>query len=262
MGQLEKYGLYVLCLVIFLILGVAIWGGGDVPPQGARRQAQGGDVTPLRGGGEVGSGNENVVHASSVADLLGLGGNRGAGGQDGPKGAQQPKVAPAEQPQPDPKADNPVPAPGPVASNVRPTHKVVSGDTFESIAKGLGSAALVADIKKLNPKVEPSKMAVGTELILPSPAEVEARRGGGRLGGGSAGGGSASPVNASATKGDAANHQASGKRTHVIVKGDTLERIARKELGDFRRVDELRKLNPGVDDRNLKVGRALILPAK
>ena len=26
MGQLEKYGLYVLCLVIFLILGVAIWG--------------------------------------------------------------------------------------------------------------------------------------------------------------------------------------------------------------------------------------------
>ncbi len=27
MGQLERYGLYVLCLVIFLILGVAIWGG-------------------------------------------------------------------------------------------------------------------------------------------------------------------------------------------------------------------------------------------
>ena len=27
MGQLEKYGLYVLCLVICLILGVAIWGG-------------------------------------------------------------------------------------------------------------------------------------------------------------------------------------------------------------------------------------------
>ena len=26
MGQLERYGLYVLCLVIFLILGVAIWG--------------------------------------------------------------------------------------------------------------------------------------------------------------------------------------------------------------------------------------------
>ena len=30
MGQLERYGLYVLCLVIFLILGVAIWGGDPV----------------------------------------------------------------------------------------------------------------------------------------------------------------------------------------------------------------------------------------
>ena len=26
MGQLEKYGLYVMCLVIFLILGVTLWG--------------------------------------------------------------------------------------------------------------------------------------------------------------------------------------------------------------------------------------------
>ena len=26
MGQLERYGLYVLVVVIFLILGVAIWG--------------------------------------------------------------------------------------------------------------------------------------------------------------------------------------------------------------------------------------------
>ncbi|MCA8957167.1 MAG: LysM peptidoglycan-binding domain-containing protein [Planctomycetes bacterium] len=34
MGQLERYGLYVLCLVIFLILGVAIWGGDpQVPPK-------------------------------------------------------------------------------------------------------------------------------------------------------------------------------------------------------------------------------------
>src|SRR5262245_54283598 len=36
MGQLEKYGLYVLCLVIFLILGVTIWGGGEVPANPGR----------------------------------------------------------------------------------------------------------------------------------------------------------------------------------------------------------------------------------
>ena len=39
MGQLEKYGLYVLCLVIFLILGVTIWGGGDLPPPGKNSTA-------------------------------------------------------------------------------------------------------------------------------------------------------------------------------------------------------------------------------
>ena len=39
MGQLERYGLYVLCIVIFLILGVALWGGDPVlpaPPSSAR----------------------------------------------------------------------------------------------------------------------------------------------------------------------------------------------------------------------------------
>ena len=35
MGQLERYGLYVLCLVIFLILGIAIWGDDEgIPDQG------------------------------------------------------------------------------------------------------------------------------------------------------------------------------------------------------------------------------------
>ena len=32
MGQLEKYGLYVLVVVIVLILGVAIWGDGRTEP--------------------------------------------------------------------------------------------------------------------------------------------------------------------------------------------------------------------------------------
>ncbi len=41
MGQLERYGLYVLCLVIFLILGIAIWGdnSGAVVPQGTESQS-------------------------------------------------------------------------------------------------------------------------------------------------------------------------------------------------------------------------------
>src|SRR5262249_18440166 len=41
MGQLEKYGLYVLCLVIFLILGVAIWGGDPATPTGGKELNKG-----------------------------------------------------------------------------------------------------------------------------------------------------------------------------------------------------------------------------
>ena len=39
MGQLEKYGLYVLCLVIFLILGVTIWGDPAGQPPGQRNES-------------------------------------------------------------------------------------------------------------------------------------------------------------------------------------------------------------------------------
>ena len=41
MGQLERYGLYVLCLVIFLILGIAIWGdnAGAVVVEGTTSQS-------------------------------------------------------------------------------------------------------------------------------------------------------------------------------------------------------------------------------
>ena len=49
MGQLEKYGLYVLCLVIFLILGVAIW-GGDAAPVHAGNSPLAGNVAAPPGG--------------------------------------------------------------------------------------------------------------------------------------------------------------------------------------------------------------------
>ena len=38
MGQLEKYGLYVMCLVIFLILGVTLWGEPATARSSSARQ--------------------------------------------------------------------------------------------------------------------------------------------------------------------------------------------------------------------------------
>lgn len=51
-------------------------------------------------------------------------------------------------------------------------------------------------------------------------------------------------------------------KTYVVKRGDTLSTIAAKQLGSAKRVDEIKKLNPGIrDPKHLKVGLRLKLPA-
>jgi nucleoid-associated protein YgaU len=50
-------------------------------------------------------------------------------------------------------------------------------------------------------------------------------------------------------------------RQYTIRSGDTLEAIARRELGDGQRWRAIVELNPGLDPKNLKVGRAIALPS-
>jgi len=52
----------------------------------------------------------------------------------------------------------------------------------------------------------------------------------------------------------------SDSRTYVVKPGDSLERIARRELGEGSRWRELQSLNGGVDPLKLYVGRKLVLP--
>lgn len=49
---------------------------------------------------------------------------------------------------------------------------------------------------------------------------------------------------------------------HTIVKGDTLGRIAAKYLGSSAKVAQLKAANPGLDDRNLKIGQVIVIPGK
>ena len=49
-------------------------------------------------------------------------------------------------------------------------------------------------------------------------------------------------------------------RTYVIKSGDTLEGIARAELGDGQRWRSIIELNPGLDPKSLKIGRSITLP--
>jgi LysM repeat protein len=254
MGQLEKYGLYVLCLVIFLILGVTIWGGGDLP-QRAPAARPGSDLQ-VRPTAKPEPGKSDPAAATPLApDLEAL--LRPADRRQEPK-APEPKTPPAKaaagQPQ-DASADR-APADGaaPVAEGVRPVHKIERGDSFESIArKLLGSAALQGEIARLNPRVEPRRLRIGQEILLPTKQEAQ------RLLAGEAAPTKAEPAGAPAPKAAEAKGSAS---THTVAKGDTFEGIARRLLGSGKRVDELRELNPDVDPTRLKVGQKIQLPKK
>jgi len=274
MGQLEKYGLYVLCLVIFLILGVTIWGGGDLPPptnkpsaaaikaasassenqvvsrevaampdlitllRSADRTAQTPASDPKSSGDPKKSGEKNSADSNKS-------GGTAAAPPSSAKQAGEAREADART------NDPPKSAP---ASSPRPTHKVRSKDTFEGIAKEvLGNAALRTEIARLNAGVDPTKLKLGQELLLPTAAEIaqwnKARSG--------------EQTASTPTKGPTKAKEASATPgTYTVVKGDTFERIAAAELGSKKRVNELLELNPTIHPRELTPGQKIKLPKK
>jgi nucleoid-associated protein YgaU len=50
-------------------------------------------------------------------------------------------------------------------------------------------------------------------------------------------------------------------REYTIKSGDTLEGIARAELGDGQRWKQIVEMNPGLDPNSLKIGRKIMLPS-
>ncbi|MCU0863540.1 MAG: LysM peptidoglycan-binding domain-containing protein [Planctomycetes bacterium] len=275
MGQLEKYGLYVLCLVIFLILGVTIWGNPERPqvdrsPGAAMRATEapagpGKAAPPANAGGSVRPGDDGV--ARELESLL---------GPDVLRGGDRRPQEPVRNEAPKPGVDAPVVktggspeaavavAPSPAPDTQRGTYKVKAGDSFESIARTrLGSAALRPELQRLNPDVAPNRMRVGQDLVLPSPAEIA------RLSKPAADpkpatakvDGRTAIADAAAQK-KVAVEVAAAERSYTIGKGDTFERIARAELGSSKRVEELRELNPAVDPTRLRIGQRIKLPKK
>lgn len=49
-------------------------------------------------------------------------------------------------------------------------------------------------------------------------------------------------------------------RIYTVKAGDTLARIAKRELGSTGASSKIAAMNPDVDERNLKVGQKLMLP--
>ncbi len=233
MGQLERYGLYVLVLVIFLILGVAMW--GDVPV--AKRTGEQNATVGLRGG-EL-DGTTAISRALGgrfdVDELVekptgdpagpvetpssGAGENAGAGtGGAGTGGGAvaEPPVATAR------------------------TYTIRAGDNLESIARReLGDRGVWRQIKELNPGLDERRMQVGTVITLPSaPATT------------------ATPVTGPKTK----PASAVAGMSYRVRGGDSPARISKKFFGHERFADEIMAANGITDARRLLKGANITIP--
>lgn len=217
MGQLEKYGLYVLVVVIFLILGVAIWGGDSVERDDL---ASIGDGTVAQAatmaGRPLARAPEDASRIDPGAMFVDLPVNRAGGGstRDAARGqfVDAPSTADGAASD-DPAASRRVPVSEPEVQDAVRIHRVRRGDTFTSIAKQYyGDANLHHLVAEANPDLKPRELREGTEVKVP-PRPAADRQG------------SAAP--------DAPREAAvAGSMSDYIVQpNDSLSRISKKLFG-------------------------------
>jgi|GEM_PF-6506386 len=256
MGQLEKYGLYVMCLVIFLILGVTLWG----EPANAKKAKVRAEAAIISGAVD---GPVKPVEASfrrpskRIEDLL----KPESRPKAAPRSSDRPKVKPRVA-SPKLLESKPASATSPLgkvnalvkevaASAAKPKaspapkrrrYKVKPGDDLSTIAqRELGSIKYERVILAANPNIKNrNRIKVGDSIILPA------------ISGGKA---------ASATS--ANKVVASGAyRTYKVRKGDAYEKIAEREFGDAARHKELQRMNPGIPPNRLIIGKSIKIPLK
>jgi nucleoid-associated protein YgaU len=105
-------------------------------------------------------------------------------------------------------------------------------------------------IAKANPLVDPTRLKIGTKLVIP--AKPAATSGNG------AGSGGAPLPSASPTLG-------AGEQSHTVAAGDTLISLSRKYYGKdalWELIYDANKKTIGDDPAGLKVGMKLVIPAK
>ena len=135
---------------------------------------------------------------------------------------------------------------------------------MQTIAKSqLGSTNKWQLIAKANPTVDPTRMKIGTKLVIPA---VNGTVSGETTiaSGGNAGSGTASKTASTASSrntGNTATASASGG-THTVAKGETLSSIARKYYGDSKLWKSIANANPKINPNSLAVGDKLTIPAK
>ena len=257
MGQLEKYGLYVMCLVIFLILGVTLWGEPATARSSSARQ------NAAIHAGMTGSANARPVRRrASMDDLLSASRERPAravsrraeglgsllddeGGGSAKPAVKEPTVkpapaVPAAQKVATDSAGKPAKKPQRQPAAKMRTYTVKDGDDLTRIAlRQLGKSSRWPLIVEVNPDLKnPDRLQVGMQLRLPNVAVKSGSSG----------------RNASAVK--------DLHRTYKIRKGDSYSLISQKFFGTVKRAAEIKNMNPNVPEHRMKIGREIKVPRK
>lgn len=136
-------------------------------------------------------------------------------------------------------------------------YKVKRGDTLGEIALAeLGTSKVWKLITEVNEGLTPAKLFVDRTILLPSQASVEAalsRRTKSKES-------LAALPKKSGTKRDPIVDPGTSV-TYTVAQGESLWRIAQRNLGDGKRFTEIVKLNPGINPDSLRVGQKLKMPA-
>lgn len=247
MGQLERYGLYVLCVVIFLILGVALWGGD--PAMAAKpdslvnavtrdlRSSLPASETNLGSGPEAKDARDKTVAKDDAVARL-----RRAFGTSSETDAPKPEhgtIEPLAGVTTVPKADAGKTATPPAAPATTTEYVVKKGDSLEAIAmQHFGKKSAWTEIVKVNPGLTPTKLMTGDKIKLPPKTVLAA----------AAPATSPPPVTAKADE-------------YEIRDGDNLENIALAKLGKRTLWRDIVTANPGLDPARLKRGTRIKIPA-
>jgi nucleoid-associated protein YgaU len=149
----------------------------------------------------------------------------------------EPEPEPEPEVEPEPEPTRPVP---PDPASIPRTYTVQGGDTFASIAtKFYGEERAWFDIAQANPSVDPKRLQVGQEIVLPNRETTVRER-------------------------EEVQPPAPGRDQNYTVRpGDNLSKIAKKFYGDSEQWDLIYARNRqliGPRPDALKVGMELVIP--
>jgi LysM repeat protein len=255
MQQIERYGVIALVFFLVTIVAVSFWGDSKSPGFWSR----------LTGRAKQEPISEHILPPPSSTDTaltppapLDLDPKRtlvsdpAAGAvQSAPLVDAKGGVAavPAPESTLPPGTPPSTPAIEPAATS---GYVVQKGDSLALIARRtLGKESRWPEIAALNPGLTPKSLKVGARLALPTdsapiaaaPKQTEPAP-------------KAKPERMAAPE-----KKVASANSCKVQKGDTLKAIARRELGDGERWQEIVALNPGLSPSKLSVGQVLRLPA-